>query len=57
MDEEEDVLEKVEALYGEVPANLKKAMEKKHFKEIPEFLTSKVKVLTRDSVSKCIELS
>ena len=49
-----DTEEKLSALYGEEwknksPENL---MDNKHFKEIPEFLFSKKKRLTCESVSK-----
>ena len=50
----QDSVEKLSALYGEewkdnYPENL---MNEKYFKKIPEFLKSKSKILTRDTVSK-----
>ncbi|XP_075998757.1 nuclear GTPase SLIP-GC-like [Genypterus blacodes] len=51
----DDVSEKLQALYAEEPANREKAMEKRHFREIPEFLTSETKVITCHSAAAISE--
>ncbi|XP_075999326.1 nuclear GTPase SLIP-GC-like [Genypterus blacodes] len=51
----DDVSEKVQALYAEEPANPEKAKEKRHFREIPEFLTSETKVITCHSAAAISE--
>nr|XP_033501215.1 nuclear GTPase SLIP-GC-like [Epinephelus lanceolatus] len=53
-DEDQDTVDKLSALYGEewrdkTPENL---MENKYFKEIPEFLLSKRKLLTAESAKE-----
>ena len=53
-DDHDDIVEKLSALYGDEwkdksPENL---MDSKYFREIPEFLQSRKKTLTCESVNK-----
>nr|XP_020444959.1 nuclear GTPase SLIP-GC-like [Monopterus albus] len=60
-DDDKDAVEKLSALYGEdigrdwKNASLKILMDDKYFREIPEFLKSKPKILTCKSVSKILK--
>ena len=52
-DDYRDIVEKLSALYGEEWKNKspESLMDNKYFREIPEFLNSKRKILTCESVS------
>ncbi|XP_026181795.1 nuclear GTPase SLIP-GC-like isoform X2 [Mastacembelus armatus] len=58
-DDYHDIVEKLSALYGEEWENKENLMDKKYFREIPEFLISKNKILTCETAeelsAKCVK--